>query len=126
MDSTPSIYEETQKKKLYEKVIYASVLNFTIATEMRFIDSQNSESTISSMKLKSDISYRSKMSQLSELHHLKAIELMCKGISHKSPYLNHLINSYHKHYVQSLVCINEEDSMMSDMRSRVQSRNRDI
>lgn len=65
LENTPSIYEETLKKKLYEKVIYASVLNFTIATEMRFIDSQNSESTIASLKLKGDSNYRSKTSQLS-------------------------------------------------------------
>lgn len=91
---------------------------------MRFIDSQNSESTIASLKIKADSNYRSKTSQLSELHHLKAIELMCKGISSKSPYLNHLINSYHKHYVQSLVCINEEESFLTEMRSRMQSKDK--
>ena len=70
---TPSIYDELLKKKLYEKVIYASVLHFTTATEMRFIDAQNSQSTIASVKFKPEPSYRSKTSQLSELHHLKAI-----------------------------------------------------
>ena len=33
-----------------------------------------------------------------ELYHLKAIEFACKFIKHNCPYVNHLINSYHKHY----------------------------
>ena len=34
----------------------------------------------------------------SEIYHLKAIEIVCKYITFKSPYINHLITSYHKHY----------------------------
>lgn len=34
----------------------------------------------------------------SEIYHLKAIEIVCKHISCKSPYIDHLINSFHKHY----------------------------
>lgn len=54
----------------------------------------------------------------SELYHLKAIEIMCQGISTCSPYLNHLINSYYKHYLHSLGPIEEhENSVLEDNRS---------
>jgi len=35
---------------------------------------------------------------ISEVYHLKAIELVCKYIPSPCPYVNHLITSYHKHY----------------------------
>lgn len=53
----------------------------------------------------------------SELYHLKAIEIMCKGISICSPYVNHLISSYYKHYLHGLNEIEENDNSQMEERS---------
>lgn len=39
------------------------------------------------------------MFKLSEMYHLKAIDLMAKNIKTTVPYLSHLIKSYDKHYI---------------------------
>ena len=97
-------------------MIYSSILHFTIATEMRFLDTHTSQLTVASVRSKAESDCRSKVFKESELHHLKAIEMMCKGISTKSAFLSHLINSYQKHYMQNLIAIKEEDSMVSEIR----------
>lgn len=76
---------ELHRKLLLEKVIYMSIAFFTIATELRFLhlDDEGTD-------------------QISEFYHLKAIEMACKHIACSTPYINHLITSYHKHYKQRL------------------------
>jgi len=41
----------------------------------------------------------------SQIFHLKAIEMGCKFIQSKCPYINHLITSYHKHFNLNLETI---------------------
>ena len=53
----------------------------------------------------SDSDIQTEEFKLSEFYHLKAIEIACKNISCSSPYINHLITSYHKHYNQNLESI---------------------
>lgn len=107
MHMTPQTYEEfTQygeliyeisKRVLLEKVIYMSISYFTIATELRFVE-------IDKAKLagRNDKDIDTNEFKMSELYHLKAIEIACKNITCSSPYINHLITSYHKHYNQNL------------------------
>jgi hypothetical protein len=103
------------KKNLYEKVILCSVVYFTIATEIRFIEDPNKGKD--SKKFPSET--KSEAYKISELYHLKAIEVMCQGITTCSPYLNHLISSYYKHYLQALNSIEEhENSVLEDKSSR--------
>lgn len=65
----PSFFQELTKKALYEKVIYCSVIHFTIATEIRFIEDPNR--TKDTKKFPSEP--RSEAFKVSELYHLKAI-----------------------------------------------------
>ncbi|KRX06384.1 hypothetical protein PPERSA_04997 [Pseudocohnilembus persalinus] len=51
--------------------------------------------------------------KISETYHIKAVEIVCKFITCKSPYINHLVTSYHKHYNQNLGVIREEESVFS-------------
>lgn len=91
--------EELTKRSLYDKVIYCSVVYFTISTEIRFLEDPNSSGKAAAIgKTVRLPQSRSEAFKLSELYHLKAIEIMCQGISTCSPYLNHLIASYYKHY----------------------------
>lgn len=48
------------------------------------------------------------------LYHLKSIEIACKHIQCASPYIDHLISSFYKHYNQSLEPIAEEISYISE------------
>jgi hypothetical protein len=107
MHMEPLAYEEFQsygemiyeisKRVLLEKVIYLSISYFTIATEFRFIEIEKAK-----QQGITDKDIKTEEFRLSELYHLKAIEMACKHISCSSPYINHLITSYHKHYNQSL------------------------
>ena len=84
---------EISKRVLLEKVIYLSISYFTIATEIRFIEIEKAKQQgISDKDIKTD------EFKLSEIYHLKAIEIACKHVMCSSPYINHLITSYHKHY----------------------------
>ena len=46
----------------------------------------------------------------SEIFHLKSIEIICKNIKESSIFVNHLINSYQRHYYHDLITIDEEPS----------------
>lgn len=83
---------ELQKRLLLEKVIYMSIAFFTIATELRFLHFDRIE------RKREETSPET----VSEFYHLKAIEMACKHIVCGTPYINHLITSYHKHYKQNL------------------------
>ncbi|CAD8170855.1 unnamed protein product [Paramecium octaurelia] len=115
MHMTPQIYKdfssqgemlyEISKRLLLEKIIYLSISYFTIATELRFIE-------LDKAKQQGIKDINTDEFKLSELYHLKAVEIACKNITCSSPYINHLITSYHKHYNSNLDTIQEE-SMMS-------------
>jgi hypothetical protein len=96
---------EITKESLQEKVIFQSLILFTTATEMRFIEMADLKESKKSAKedLMMNEGYRQ-----SESYHLKAIELVCKYINGPCPFINHLITSYQKHYNQNLETIPEE------------------
>ncbi|CAD8183154.1 unnamed protein product [Paramecium octaurelia] len=100
---------EISKRLLLEKIIYLSISYFTIATELRFIELEKA-------KQQGIKEINTEEFKLSELYHLKAIEIACKHIACSSQYINHLITTYHKHYNSNLDAIQEESitSMVSD------------
>ncbi|KAM3136860.1 hypothetical protein pb186bvf_011119 [Paramecium bursaria] len=108
---------EISKRVLLEKIIYLSISYFTIATELRFVELDKAKQ----MGV-SDSDIQTEEFKLSEFYHLKAIEIACKNISCSSPYINHLITSYHKHYNQNLESIQEESicSMTSEINYKEQ------
>ncbi|KAL4456125.1 hypothetical protein ABPG74_014086 [Tetrahymena malaccensis] len=97
---------EISKKMILEKVIYLSISYFTIATEIRFIEIERNKH----LNPKSDQTKNidTEGFKKSQIYHLKSIEIVCQHITCKSPYINHLITSYHKHYNQNLETILEE------------------
>ncbi|CAD8110216.1 unnamed protein product [Paramecium sonneborni] len=118
MHMAPQIYEEfTQfgemiyelaKRQLLEKVIYLSISYFTIATELRFVELEKAKQHgVKDDKLDTE------EFKLSELYHLKSIEIACRNITYQSPYISHLITSYHKHYNINLDVIREESLQSS-------------
>ncbi|CAD8087189.1 unnamed protein product [Paramecium primaurelia] len=119
MHMTPLIYSEfiqqgemlyeISKRLLLEKIIQLSISYFTIATELRFIELEKA-------KLQGIKDINTEEFKLSELYHLKAIEIACKHIACSSQYINHLITTYHKHYNSNLDTIQEESitSMVSE------------
>lgn len=50
------------------------------------------------------------MVKRSEIFHLKAIETVCRYVKESSILVDHLINSYHRHYNSHLGTIDEESS----------------
>ncbi|CAD8105326.1 unnamed protein product [Paramecium sonneborni] len=118
MHMAPQIYEEfTQfgeiiyelaKRQLLEKVIYLSISYFTIATELRFVELEKAKQH----GIKDD-KIDTEEFKLSELYHLKSIEIACRNITYQSPYISHLITSYHKHYNINLDVIREESLQSS-------------
>ncbi|CAD8090588.1 unnamed protein product [Paramecium primaurelia] len=119
MHMAPQIYDdftqfgemiyELAKRQILEKVIYFSISYFTIATELRFIELEKAKQ----MGLKED-KIDTEEFKLSELYHLKSIEIACRHITTQSPYISHLITSYHKHYNINLDIIKEE-SILSNI-----------
>ncbi|CAD8199241.1 unnamed protein product [Paramecium pentaurelia] len=113
MHMAPQIYEdftqfgemifELAKRQLLEKVIYLSISYFTIATELRFVELEKAKQH----GVKDD-KIDTEEFKLSELYHLKSIEIACRHIIYQSPYISHLITSYHKHYNINLDVIREE------------------
>ncbi|KRW98821.1 hypothetical protein PPERSA_10592 [Pseudocohnilembus persalinus] len=101
------ILYEISKRNILEKVIYLSICYFTIATEIRFLEIDKIQGPT---QLQQQEGFKR-----SEIYHLKSIEIVCKYIVSKSPYINHLITSYHKHYNQSLETIQEEASFYSNI-----------
>lgn len=67
---------EISKRVLLEKVIYLSISQFTIATELRFIELEKAKL----MGIKDKDIHTDEL-KLSELYHLKAIEIACKHIT---------------------------------------------
>ncbi|CAD8088982.1 unnamed protein product [Paramecium sonneborni] len=120
MHMTPLIYNEfTQqgemlyeisKRLLLEKIIQLSISYFTIATELRFIELEKA-------KQQGIKEINTEEFKLSELYHLKSVEIACKHITCSSQYINHLITTYHKHYNSNLDTIQEESitSMVSEI-----------
>ncbi|CAK83039.1 unnamed protein product (macronuclear) [Paramecium tetraurelia] len=92
---------EISKRMLLEKIIQLSISYFTIATELRFIELEKA-------KQQGTKDFNTEEFKLSELYHLKAIEIACKHIACSSQYINHLITTYHKHYNSNLDTIQEE------------------
>jgi hypothetical protein len=74
-----------------------SISYFTIATEFRFVEIEKAK-----QGGLDDKDIHTEEFKISELYHLKAIEIACKYITCSSPYINHLITSYHKHYNSNL------------------------
>lgn len=54
---------------------------------------------ISSIKKKYGYEEKSEMFRMSELYHLRAINIMAENIKTTVPYISHLIKSYDKHYI---------------------------
>eukprot|EP01017_Pseudomicrothorax_dubius_P023516 TRINITY_DN2510_c0_g1_i12.p1 TRINITY_DN2510_c0_g1~~TRINITY_DN2510_c0_g1_i12.p1 ORF type:complete len:797 (+),score=114.81 TRINITY_DN2510_c0_g1_i12:128-2518(+) len=102
------------KDQIMEKLLYQSICFFTISTEMRFIDQTLSKQTVKNPlasnggQLTLQDENRSERHRISEIYHLKSIEIVCKYIPSPCPYINHLISSYQKHYNQNLETIPEE------------------
>ncbi|CAK94204.1 unnamed protein product (macronuclear) [Paramecium tetraurelia] len=123
MHMAPQIYEdftsfgemifELAKRQLLEKVIYLSISYFTIATELRFVELEKAKQH----GLKDD-KIDTEEFKLSELYHLKSIEIACRHIAFQSPYISHLITSYHKHYNINLDVIREE-SLQSNASEKI-------
>ena len=66
---------------------------------MRFIENEKEKHQCNKKDLKK-----------SEIFHLKSIEIICKNIKESSIFVNHLINSYQRHYYHDLITIDEEPS----------------
>ncbi|CAD8180633.1 unnamed protein product [Paramecium octaurelia] len=123
MHMAPQIYEdftqfgemifELAKRQLLEKVIYLSISYFTIATELRFVELEKAKQH----GVKDD-KIDTEEFKLSELYHLKSIEIACRHIAFQSPYISHLITSYHKHYNINLDVIREE-SLQSNASEKI-------
>lgn len=81
-DNTVPIEEYLFKDKLYELVIYCSMAHFTMATELRLIEStqqdktenqDNPISTHSNLMKKYGYEEKSELFKLSEIYHLRSI-----------------------------------------------------
>jgi hypothetical protein len=83
----------------------SSVSYFSLATELRFIEIDRLKHTSQAYGNSVDKYVQSEEYKTSEVFHLKAIEVICKFIKQNSVYVNHLVNSYHKHYRQNLLVI---------------------
>ncbi|CAD8184074.1 unnamed protein product [Paramecium pentaurelia] len=105
---------ELAKRQILEKVIYFSISYFTIATELRFIELEKAKQ----MGLKED-KIDTEEFKLSDMYHLKAIEIACRHITTQSPYISHLITSYHKHYNINLDVIKEESILSSTSEKQI-------
>lgn len=108
-DNTVPIEEYLFKDKLYELVIYCSMAHFTMATELRLIEStqqdktenqDNPISTHSNLMKKYGYEEKSELFKLSEIYHLRSIEIMARNIKTTVPYITHIIRSYEKHYIK--------------------------
>lgn len=67
---------ELAKRQILEKVIYFSISYFTIATELRFIELEKAKQ----IGLKED-KIDTEEFKLSEMYHLKSIEIACRHIT---------------------------------------------
>lgn len=56
-------------------------------------------SNIQTINKKYGYEEKSEMFKISELYHLKAINIMAQNIKTTVPYISHLIKSYDKHYI---------------------------
>lgn len=108
------------KDKLLEIVIYCSMAHFTMATELREIeekeekinnnpgsgDNSNSNNghwtAEQGLKLMKKYGYekKSELYKLSEVYHLRSIDIMARNIKVTVPYIAHIIKSYEKHYIK--------------------------
>lgn len=98
--------ENLFKDRLYELVIYCSMAHFTMATELRLIESTQQEKNegqpsaqITLMK-KYGYEEKSELFKLSEIYHLRSIDIMARNIKTTVPYITHIIRSYEKHYIK--------------------------
>lgn len=111
LEKNTPLEEYLFKDKLYELAIYCSLSFFTIATEIRFIDSEKEQEVegaekeesqkIEGRQIKRKYGYEEKslLFKTSETYHLKSIDIVSKNIQATIPYLTHIIKSYDKHYV---------------------------
>lgn len=69
---------------------------FTLATELRFIESmvQCNNSLKNTICKKYGYEEKTDAYKLSELYHLQSIYIVAKNINAKIPYLTHIIRSY--------------------------------
>jgi hypothetical protein len=90
------------KDRLYELVIYCSMAHFTMATELRLIESSQQEKSESTSQLNAQITLmkkygyeeKSELFKLSEIYHLRSIDIMARNIKTTVPYITHIIRSY--------------------------------
>lgn len=93
---SPPLEEYLFKDKIYEIVIYCSMAFFTLATELRFLETMNNQITSKEGLINRKYGYEEKTDayKLSEVYHLKAIDLVANNIPVSLPYLTHIIRSY--------------------------------
>jgi hypothetical protein len=90
------------KDRLYELVIYCSMAHFTMATELRLIESSQQEKSESTSQLNAQVTLmkkygyeeKSELFKLSEIYHLRSIDIMARNIKTTVPYITHIIRSY--------------------------------
>lgn len=100
-DSNVPIEEYLFKDRLYELVIYCSMANFTMATQLRLIESTQQEkaegaasSPYVNLMKKYGYEQKSELFKMSEVYHLRSIDIMARNIKITVPYLTHIIRSY--------------------------------
>lgn len=83
--------------------------HFTMATELRLIESNeqtktetevNAANSYSNLMKKYGYEEKSELFKLSEIYHLRSIQIMARNIKTTVPYITHIIRSYEKHYIK--------------------------
>ena len=100
LDTPAPLAEYLFKEQVQQMVIFASMAYFTLATQLRFIEMNKKTFTnINLIYKKYGYEEKSDAYQLSEMYHLRAIDIVSKSIQFPIPYLTHIIRSYEKHYI---------------------------
>jgi hypothetical protein len=84
---------------------------------------------INSIRKKYGYEEKSEMFRMSELYHLRAINIMADNIKTTVPYISHLIKSYDKHYIykkqlEPVIAIAEESLISVSEANIIKSQNR--
>ena len=82
--------------------------HFTMATELRLIECAQQEKQEgsdnpgagNSLMKKYGYEENSELFKLSEVYHLRSIDIMARNIKTTVPYITHIIRSYEKHYIK--------------------------
>jgi hypothetical protein len=82
------------------------VAYFSLSIELRFLEEEEPEQKKG--KKRDNEKEKEKLDlPLSEILHLKSIQVVCKHIKKNSAFVNHLVFNYHKHYKNNLNTIVE-------------------